>query len=142
MQEALHASEVRRSLAEERCDRLNHTFAVLSGVSQTIARERELQPLLERACRVAVEADPHSFDLVVTDHNMPEMTGVEFAGRVLAHRPDAVIVLASGRLSAEEIEKAHARGVREVIAKPGAVEHLPDIVARLTQPRGQLKTPK
>ena len=73
---------------------------------------------------------------------MPEMTGVEFAGRVLAHRPDAVIVLASGRLSAEEIAKAHAPGVREVIAKPGAVEHLPDIVARLTQPRGQLKTPK
>jgi PAS domain S-box-containing protein len=90
----------------------------------------------------AYEAAPHSFDLVVTDHNMPEMTGIELAGRLLERRPDAVIVLASGRLTAEEIAKARAQGVREVIAKPGAVEDLPDIVARLTQPGSQPNTPK
>jgi signal transduction histidine kinase/ActR/RegA family two-component response regulator len=90
----------------------------------------------------AFEAAPQSFDLVVTDHNMPEMTGIELAGRLLERRPDAVIVLASGRLTAEEIAKARAQGVREVVAKPGAVEDLPDIVARLTPIRSQPNTPK
>jgi PAS domain S-box-containing protein len=89
----------------------------------------------------AYEADPQSFDLVVTDHNMPEMSGLEFAERVLDRRPEALIVLASGRLSPQEVEKARARGIREVVAKPGAVEELPRIVARLAPARAQPNTP-
>ena len=89
----------------------------------------------------AYEADPQSFDLVVTDQNMPEMSGLEFAGRVLDRRPEALIVLASGRLSSQDIERARARGIREVIAKPGAVEDLPRIVARLAPPRAEPSTP-
>jgi PAS domain S-box-containing protein len=88
----------------------------------------------------AFEADPQSFDLVVTDHNMPEMTGIELAGKMFERRADALVVLASGRLSQQEIEKARSCGIREVVAKPGAVEELPRIVARLAPP--QVNTPR
>jgi diguanylate cyclase (GGDEF)-like protein len=43
-------------LAEERINRLNRIYAVLSGINSAIVRIRELQPLFEEACRVAVES--------------------------------------------------------------------------------------
>ncbi len=44
----------RRREAEERLQRLNRTYAVLSDINQLIVREREPQALFEGACQIAV----------------------------------------------------------------------------------------
>ena len=44
-----------RKRAETHIARLNRTYAVLSEINQLIVRERHLPPLLEGACRIAVE---------------------------------------------------------------------------------------
>ena len=41
--------------AQERVRKLNRIYAVLSDINQAIVRTRELQPLFEKACRIAVE---------------------------------------------------------------------------------------
>lgn len=44
-----------RKRAEQRISHLNRVYAVLSEINHTIARERDLQAMLQAACRIAVE---------------------------------------------------------------------------------------
>ena len=81
----------------------------------------------------ALRADPRQFSLVVTDYNMPGMSGLEVARAVRAIRPDLPVVLASGFIDDELRERASEAGVMELIFKADAVEDLCDAFARLAQ---------
>jgi len=83
-------------------------------------------------------ADPDGYDLAITDYNMPGMTGLEVAQRLLQIRPNATVVLASGYVRPQEIEQARALGIREIILKPNTVEELAPVVQRLLAERGQV----
>jgi len=48
----------------------------------------------------AFEADPHQFDLVISDQSMPELDGVALLGTVAAMRPDIPTILCTGYLDA------------------------------------------
>ena len=67
-------------------------------------------------------ADPRGFDLVVTDLNMPGVSGLEIAREMLALRSDLPVLLASGYLNDEIVARAKAQGIEHVIFKPGTVE--------------------
>ncbi len=43
-----------------------------------------------------VESDSLEFDLLVTDHTMPEVTGAQLAEAALAGNPSLAVVMASG----------------------------------------------
>lgn len=62
--------------------------------------------------------DPAAFDLVLTDHLMPGMTGRELAKKLLATRPDLPILLISG--AGEDLLESPPTtpGIRECLAKP------------------------
>ncbi len=83
----------------------------------------------------AFRADAQSFDLIITDFNMPGMSGMDVAQQLISIRPDAPVVLSSGYLRPAEIEKARSLGVREVILKPNTVEELGPLVQRLLSAR-------
>jgi PAS domain S-box-containing protein len=83
----------------------------------------------------AVRAAPGSFDLLMTDYNMPGMSGVDVARAVLAIRPDLPVAVASGYISDELQAEAQAAGVTEVVFKTDAVEAFCEIVARLVTPK-------
>jgi PAS domain S-box-containing protein len=61
---------------------------------------------------------PHGFDLVISDQTMPTMTGAEFAGKLLALRPELPVILCTGFSEVVTREKALAIGIREYIMKP------------------------
>ena len=63
-------------------------------------------------------ADPSRFDLVITDQTMPEMTGVELAGEILAVRAEMPIVMCTGFSYAVEADKATAAGIKAFVMKP------------------------
>jgi signal transduction histidine kinase/CheY-like chemotaxis protein len=87
----------------------------------------------------AVSDDPHGFDLLLTDFNMPGMSGLEVAKAVLAINPALPVAVASGYITDELQADALAAGVREVVFKTDAVEDFCAMVARLVSPADQSK---
>lgn len=81
----------------------------------------------------ALRNDPTAFDLVVTDYNMPGMSGLDVAREVRAVRADLPVAVASGFVDENLQAKARKAGVREVIFKANAVEEFCDIVQRLIE---------
>ena len=79
----------------------------------------------------ALAADPGRFDLVVTDYNMPGMSGIDVAREVGALRADLPVALISGLITNEMRERAAAAGLHHLIFKPNAIEELCDAVQRL-----------
>lgn len=89
-----------------------------------------IQKILERlgydvvartSSREALEvfcSQPDMFDLVLTDQTMPNMTGVEFAGELMALRKDIPVILFTGFSETINEEKAKSIGIVEFIMKP------------------------
>ena len=66
----------------------------------------------------AFERNPNGYDLIITDHTMPHMTGILLASRVLQVRKDTPIILMTGYDQLESPEKLEALGIRTVLLKP------------------------
>lgn len=58
------------------------------------------------------------YDLVVTDHKMPEMTGAEFMKKVKEIRPEVPVIMVSGYLENDTIRELIGEGVGGVFLKP------------------------
>ncbi len=78
----------------------------------------------------AIESAGGAVDLVVTDQNMPGISGVEFASGVRARWPQVPVLLASGLVTEELRARAAEAGVREVIYKPNTVDELCAAIGR------------
>jgi CheY-like chemotaxis protein len=63
-------------------------------------------------------ASPMSFDLVLTDQTMPQMTGEALVKEILRIRPEIPIILCTGFSHAVTEEKARALGIRAFLMKP------------------------
>ena len=74
---------------------------------------------------------PNSFDVVVTDLSMPQMSGFDVARALQAIRLDIPILMTSGYVRGEDRERASAAGIRDVILKPDTVDELGQALAGL-----------
>jgi CheY-like chemotaxis protein len=72
----------------------------------------------------ALRADPSAFDVVVTDYNMPGLSGLQVAKEVAQLRPDLPVLLTSGYINDELCKKAAELGVRHVVEKPDTIDGL------------------
>jgi PAS domain S-box-containing protein len=95
----------------------------------------------QRAALAALRADPAAFSLVVSDYNMPGMSGLDVAREVRTIRADLPMAVASGFIDEELRTQAGGAGVRELIFKADAVEDLCDAFVRLTQVTGMNTKP-
>jgi CheY-like chemotaxis protein len=68
--------------------------------------------------------------VMVLDHKMPGLSGLEVAACVLADAPEQPIILFSANLSADVQERAHEIGVRSCVPK-AAVQTLPALITAL-----------
>ena len=92
--------------------------------------------LLERrGCRVsafldagqaleALRANPADCDLLVTDYNMPRLSGIDVAIAAASIRPDLPVVLISGYITDGTREAARVAGIRHLIEKAHTAEEL------------------
>ena len=90
----------------------------------------------QNAALDALRADPASFDLVVTDYNMPGMSGLDVARQVRAIRADLPVVVASGFIDETLQSQAKDAGVRELVMKASVIEDLCDAFVRLALAAG------
>ena len=89
-----------------------------------------------RLAEAALRADPHAYDLLVTDYNMPGYSGLDLVRTARAIRADLPVALASGYVTTEIEQAALAGGARALIHKPNDVEELCATVQRLIQGDG------
>jgi CheY-like chemotaxis protein len=86
----------------------------------------------------AFRENPHQFDLVITDLNMPGAHGMEVAADLLQLRPDLPVVLCSGHVTEELRESARNAGIREVLYKPNTMEEFSEAIHRLASKTRQV----
>ena len=75
--------------------------------------------------------DPAAFDLVISDFNMPEMSGTELAAQLRTLRPTLPVLISSGLISDELRAQAAAQGVRALLHKEQTLEALPGLVRQV-----------
>jgi len=66
----------------------------------------------------ALDESPGSFDAVLTDFDMPEINGVEFARRLSVQHPGVPVIMISGRLHTGDIPPDLPPNILRVLAKP------------------------
>ena len=73
---------------------------------------------------------PDSFDLIITDMTMPQMTGDKLAEKILGIRPGIPIILATGYSDAINPELAKAKGIKGYLSKPFVQRNLADEIRK------------
>ena len=81
-----------------------------------------------------VRAAPDAVDVVVTDFNMPNCSGLELAEALAQVRADLPVVISSGYLSEELRIGAERLGVRHLLQKQDTVEELVGLLHRVLAP--------
>jgi CheY-like chemotaxis protein len=76
-------------------------------------------------------ADPQEFDLVMTDMNMPRLSGLDLARAVHASDARTPILLVSGHLAGEQIPPNDETGIRAMLAKPFTARQLSATLRRI-----------
>ncbi len=108
------------------------------GIRLLIADE-----LTEAGCRVFTARDGQEavsileveqVDLIITDNNMPRMSGLELIRWIRAHLPHVATIMMTGDPSQMTMTEAWASGVHRILLKPFSLEHLLLLVGEL---RGQ-----
>ena len=79
----------------------------------------------------AFQSSPKSFDLVVTDYNMPGYSGIDLLRQLKLIRPDMPVALASGYVTPELEQSAIREGANALIYKPDDVSEFCETVQRL-----------
>ncbi len=74
---------------------------------------------------------PEFFDLVITDHTMPGLTGAELSRRMMQIRPDIPIILCTGYSSLISEEKAKSMGIKEFALKPLAKKDIAGLIRKV-----------
>jgi PAS domain S-box-containing protein len=88
--------------------------------------------LADPAVAVAtVLAHPGAFDIVVTDYNMPPMTGLDVARALRAGAADLPVAISSGFISDELRLAAAEVGVTELMRKENTLEELGALLGRV-----------
>lgn len=102
---------------------------ILEGLGYTVTIRISSIDALE-----AFRSDPTSFDVVITDQTMPNLTGEALARELLTIRPDIPIILCTGFSQTMTPEKAHALGIRSFLLKPLLIKDLGRVLREILNP--------
>ncbi|MEF2231840.1 MAG: ABC transporter substrate binding protein [Pseudodesulfovibrio sp.] len=113
---------------EDDQDQLDTTPRLLQTMGFSV--EGVLDPA---AAAAMVAEDPHRFDLVITDYDMPGMSGIQLARRLAEVAPDLPVILVSGREDAV-VAASHLPNIRRVVIKPYDKDDLSNAMAGVLGP--------
>jgi two-component system, response regulator YesN len=76
------------------------------------------------------------FDVVITDHRMPEVSGVELVRQLRARNFLGKVIVLSGHLAENNIKEYEDLGVDKMISKPFDIDELRETIDVLTSGNG------
>jgi CheY-like chemotaxis protein len=68
--------------------------------------------------------NPSAFEILMTDLNMPRISGLEIAEEILKLQPQTVVVMCSGYVTDQLKAQAERLGIRHILHKPYTLEEL------------------
>jgi CheY-like chemotaxis protein len=80
------------------------------------------------AALAAFTSSPAGFDIVITDQNMPHLSGFELAKKILQLRPGIPVILCTGFSETVNEHDAKTAGIREFIQKPLDIDKLAQVI--------------
>ncbi len=81
----------------------------------------------------AFKKNPQKYDLVITDHIMPKLQGLDLAGKILEIRNNIPVLLCTGTRSETLAEHAKAAGIIEILQKPIPMKTLIKTINRILE---------
>lgn len=81
----------------------------------------------------AYRDDHAKFDIVISDLNMPGISGLQVVAEILKIRPDAIVALASGHVTEDLKTRARQIGAREVLHKPNSMADFTMAIQRIVK---------
>jgi two-component system, cell cycle sensor histidine kinase and response regulator CckA len=75
--------------------------------------------------------EPHTFDLVITDQTMPNLTGLDLAAELIKVRATIPIILCSGHSETVSPERAQETGIKAFLAKPLGKRDMAEAIRRV-----------
>ena len=69
-----------------------------------------------------------NYDLLITDHNMPKVTGLELVGKLRAARMALPVILATGAMPTEELDRQPWLRIEATLLKPFTIPMLLETV--------------
>ena len=82
---------------------------------------------------IKIGATPKPFDVIITDHRMPRMGGLELVRRLRTRNFEGKILVLSAHLSDEDIHAYEELKVDMMMSKPFDFEEIQNAVAILTK---------
>ena len=76
----------------------------------------------------AFKANPGSFDLVISDKSMPNITGEQLALEIISFKPGIPVIICTGFSNENDVQRAKAMGVKGFLMKPVAMSDLAEMV--------------
>jgi len=124
--------ETKRGLKILAIDDQKMILDLLESMLSTLGHNIELAESGEEGLK---KFNEDSFDLVITDLGMPDISGFEVSQRIKQARPEVPIVLITGWGSSFGEEELKKNGVDYLLAKPFRLEQLTEVVGKVTQLR-------
>jgi DNA-binding response OmpR family regulator len=108
---------------------LAHMIAmVLGGPAAKVAKAKNGWEAL-----IKIGVAPRPFDIVITDHQMPRMTGLQLVRRLRTKDFGGKILVLSGQLSDEDISAYEELSVDMMMSKPFDFDELQEAMAVLNK---------
>ena len=92
---------------------------VLGGPNCKVATASNAEKALAK-----IDAAKRPFDVVITDHRMPRVSGLELVRELRARKFGGKVVVLSGHLAEDNIKAYQQLGVNMLISKPFDVDEL------------------
>jgi CheY-like chemotaxis protein len=107
-------------IGKEMLKRLGYRVTAVVGSTEALERFKE---------------DPFRFDLVITDYNMPGLTGDQLAQQIFKIRKRTPIIVCTGFSEVFDTQRAQAVGIRQTLMKPLTMESLATAVREGLEPK-------
>ncbi|MCP4749203.1 MAG: response regulator [Desulfobacteraceae bacterium] len=100
-------------VVDDETDIVNILIKILTYLGYQVEGKTDSREALE-----LFRSRPSDFDLVITDLTMPDLTGIQFAQKLLEIRADLPVILCTGYDDGITRQQAQSTGIRALLLKP------------------------
>jgi CheY-like chemotaxis protein len=81
---------------------------------------------------------PGKYDLVITDHTMPNMTGLQMAEQLKQIRPDIPVILCTGFSEVIDKDNYRSKGINGFVMKPFIKKDVAPVIREVLEGQGNV----